>query len=102
MKDLKEQDAIEEQVVVITDEDGKEYYYFEEEVIQVGDKRFAILVSVEKQCSCEDEACACDEDEAIIAKIEVDENGEDVYCNPTDDEYDEVLKLYEDDDKDEQ
>ncbi len=110
MSDFEKDDMeLEESVVVMTDEEGNEYYYVEEEVIVVGDKRFAVLAPIdaeegqEHECGCESSCgggCGC-EDEAIIAKIETDENGEDVYCNPTDEEFEEVLRIYEERDQEE-
>jgi len=100
MSDIKDnEEVLEEPVVVMSDEEGNEYYYIEEEIISVGDKRFAVLVPIEIDEECD---CGCGDHEhdhftgdAVIAKIEVNENGDDVYCNPTDEEFDEVLKIYE-------
>ncbi len=97
MSDIEKDDMeFEEPVVVMTDEEGNEYYYIEEEVICVGDKRFAVLVPIDSEeddCSCGCESCECGE--AVIAKIESSKDGEDVYSNPTDEEFEEVLRIYE-------
>ncbi len=94
-------DVEEEPVVVMTDEEGNEYYYHEEVIIPVGDKKFAILVPIdideeeEKEgCEC---GCGCEEEETdvYIARIDIDENGEEIYVDPTDEEFDEVRKAYE-------
>lgn len=111
----------EEMVVVMTDEDGNEFYYREEIVIPVGEKRFAVLVSIDdvsdeespcdcdsgvgqalakKQaadlcgCGCGDEECM-EETDVFIARIDIDENGEEVYLDPTDEEFEEVRQAYE-------
>lgn len=76
----------EEQIVVITDDEGNELYFREEMVVPVGKKNFAILA----QINLEDE-----EENVIIARIEFDENGEEVYLAPTDEEFDEVKAAYE-------
>jgi uncharacterized protein YrzB (UPF0473 family) len=85
-----------ERVVIMTDEDGNEYYYNEELIIPVGKKRFAILASMEDG---DDEDCPCGEDEdemdVFIARIEIDENGEEVYVDPTDEEFEEVRAAYD-------
>ena len=85
-------------VVVMTDEEGNEYYYREEIVIPVGDKRFAVLVPLDDDC-CEDEECECgchdEEVDVFIARIDADESGEDVYSDPTDEEFEEVSRLYQ-------
>ena len=88
----------EELVVVMTDEEGNEYYYREDMIIPVGEKRFAILVplDVEAECDCDDEDCECNaETDVFIARIDSDENGEDVYVDPTDEEFEAVRQAYE-------
>ena len=88
----------EEPVVVMTDEEGNEYYYHEEVIIPVGDKKFAILVPIdvdeEEEEGCD---CGCEEEETdvYIARIDIDESGEEIYVDPTDEEFDEVRKAYE-------
>lgn len=89
-------------VVVITDEDGNESYYREEMIIPVGEKKFAILVPIDTDdCDCSDNdpdhncECCGDEGDALIARIDTDENGEEIYIDPTDEEYDAVLRAYE-------
>lgn len=95
-----------EPVVVMTDEDGNEYYYHEEIIIPIGAKRYAILVPLEDEedcgcgCDCTDEDCAQNDDEAdemdvFIARIDTDEYGEEVYVDPTDDEFEQVRQAYE-------
>ena len=97
-EDLDEMD--EELVVVMTDEEGNEYYYREEMIIPIGDKRYAILtaIDIEEECDCEHDDCECeDEDEVdvFIARIDTDENGEDVYVDPSDEEFEQVRTAYE-------
>jgi len=86
-------------VVVMTDEEGNEYYYREDMIIPVDDKRFAILVpiDIEEECECEDHACECcgSDVDAVIARIDKDADGEDVYVDPTDEEYEQVIKAYD-------
>lgn len=91
-KDLLEENE-EDLVVVITDEEGNEFYYREEMIIPVGDQKFALLVSVH---DCEDEECDCeDEDDAILAKIVIGEDGKEEYIDPTDEEFEAARKAYE-------
>lgn len=96
-EDLEEMD--EELVVVMTDEDGNEYYYREEMIIPLGEKNYAILIPIdideEDGCGCEEDHCDCDEVDVFIARIDADENGEEVYVDPTDEEFEEVRKAYE-------
>jgi len=84
----------EDVIVVITNEEGEERYYREEMIIPIGDDRFAVLVAL--SASSEEELADAEEgDEATIAKIIVDEDGEDIYTDPTDEEFDEVRRAYE-------
>lgn len=97
MADLEQDDLdMEESVVVMTDEEGNEYYYREDMIIPVGDKRFAILVELLDEECCDEEDCECESDEIdiFIARIDT-EDGEDVYVDPTDDEFETVRQLYE-------
>ena len=84
----------EEEIVVITDEDGNEMYFREEMVIPVGEKSFAVLSALDADdCGCEDEECHChdeeddDEDNVIIARMDYDEDGHEIYLGPTDEEF---------------
>lgn len=88
-----------ESIVVMTDDEGNEYYYREEMIIPVGEKRFAILMPIdidEDECDCDDESCDCCEDsDVFIARIDTDKDGEEVYIDPTDEEFEDVRKAYE-------
>jgi uncharacterized protein YrzB (UPF0473 family) len=91
----------EDMIVVFTDDEGNEFYYREDIVIEIENKKFAVLVPVagedeegeeegECGCGCEDD---CDED-VYIARIE-EENGEETYVDPTDEEFEMVRQAYE-------
>ena len=81
-----------EAVVVITDEEGNESYYLEEMVIPMGNKNFALLTQIPEEDEPDpDEA----EDNVIIARMDFDDNGEPVYLDPTDEEFDAVRRAYE-------
>jgi len=90
------EDFDEEPVVVMTDEEGNEFYYREEVIIPIGDKRFAILVpiTIDEDCDC---GCDCDDEETdvYIARIDADDDGEEIYVDPTDEEFEEVRQAYE-------
>jgi uncharacterized protein YrzB (UPF0473 family) len=91
-------DEIEEElVVVMTDEDGNEFYYREDMIIPVKDKKYAILVPInmEDDCDCDDSDCNCEDPDVFIARIDPDENGEEVYVDPTDEEFELVRVAYE-------
>ena len=80
-------------IVVMTNEDGDECYYREEMIIPIGEERFAVLIAL--TASSEEELESAEEgDEATIAKI-VTEDGEDIYTDPTDEEFDAVRRAYE-------
>ncbi len=92
-------DEIEDElVVVVTDEDGNEFYYREEMILPVDGKKFAILVPLNSEEECDSEDCEChagDDTDVFVARIDIDENGEEVYVDPTDEEFDAVLNAYE-------
>ena len=98
-KEKQDMDEEEEKVVVVTDEEGNEFYYQEEMIIPVGEDKFALLIGIhddeeeEHEHGCD---CGCeDEDDVIVAKIVLDENGEEEYVEPTDEEYEAVQKAYD-------
>lgn len=92
-------------VIEMTDEDGNSYFYTEEMIIPVGDDKYALLVEVtehdHEHCDHEHKHehegcdCGCEDGDVIIAKIVQDENGEDIYVEPTDEEFELVQKAYE-------
>ncbi len=102
MADEKLNEPEDGMVVVMTDEDGNEYYYEEEMIIPVGEDKYALLVGIhtedeeehDHECGC---GCGCEEgdEDVIIAKIVVDENGEEEYIEPTDEEFELVQKAYD-------
>lgn len=96
-------DNLEEDIIVeMTDNEGNVYRYSEEMIIPVGNENFAILVGIhddeeeEHHCHCGEfgDDCDCDED-VIIAKIVVNEDGEEEYVEPTDEEFEAVQRAYE-------
>ena len=95
-KDMQDEDVM----VVMTDEEGDEYYYQEEMIIPVGDQKYALLVGIHEDeddhghgCGC---GCGCEDDEdVLIAKIVVNDEGEEEYIEPTDEEFEAVQKAYD-------
>lgn len=81
-------------IVVMTNEDGDERYYREEMIIPIGEDRFAVLIALAVS-SEEDLENAEEGDEATIAKIVTDDSGEDIYTDPTDEEFEAVRRAYE-------
>ncbi|MEM5766902.1 MAG: DUF1292 domain-containing protein [Bacillota bacterium] len=88
----------EDMIVVFTDDDGNEFYYREDFLVEIDDKKFAVLVSIseddEEDCGCDDDDCDCGGD-TFIARIEPDEKGEEIYVDPTDEEFEMVREAYE-------
>jgi len=89
-------------IVEMTDDEGNSYYYVEQMIIPVGDDKFALLVELadeDEHEHCHDEGCecgcGCEDGDVIIAKIVTDENGEDIYVEPTDEEFAAVQKAYD-------
>ena len=96
-KEFQEED--EDVVVVMTDEDGNEFYYQEEMIIPVGDQKYALLVGLHDEDEEHEHGCGCgcedgDED-VLIAKIVINEQGEEEYVEPTDEEFEAVQKAYD-------
>ena len=64
-------------LIEMTDTDGNVFYYVEEMVIPVDGEEFALLVEVKDDHEHDENCdCGCDDDDVIIAKIVVNENGE--------------------------
>lgn len=82
-------------IVEMTDADGNSYYYVEEMIIPVGKDRFALLVEVHEHDHDEGCDCGCEDDDVTIAKIVVNEDGEEEYVEPTDEEFEAVQAAYE-------
>ena len=81
-----------EAVVVITDEQGNESYYLEEMVIPMDNKNFALLTQIPEDDDTDPDDA---EDNVIIARMDFDDNGDPVYLDPTDEEFEAVHKAYE-------
>ena len=92
MTDNREEILDDDFYIEMTDEDGNVFYYVEEMIIPVDGENFALLVEVHDD-DCDDD-CDC-EDDVIIAKIVVNDNGEEEYVEPTDEEFDKVQAAYE-------
>lgn len=72
-------------IIVLTDEDGGEHEFEVLEVLEVDQKSYAILQPTDTK-----------DDEAIILRIEQDENGNEVLVNiEDDDEWDKVAEMYD-------
>lgn len=85
-------------VVEMTDDDGNAYYYTEELVLQVDGEDFAFLLPVnldDEHVHDENCDCGCGDDSVIIAKIILNEDGEEEYIEPTDEEFEKVSAAYD-------
>jgi uncharacterized protein YrzB (UPF0473 family) len=101
-----------EEVEIFTDEEGNEYYVHR--YVDVGDKKYAILVYIDDEeesdeesegcgCGCEGktegcgDSCGCDDEcEVEIARVEVADGEQSfVFIDPEDPEYDKVCEAYE-------
>ncbi|MGI6343814.1 MAG: DUF1292 domain-containing protein [Bacillota bacterium] len=75
-----------EEFVILTDEDGNEYEFEIVDVIEVEDKRYAVLYPVD---DAEDEGY-------VIMRFEVDEDGEEMFVDiEDDDEWQRVIDAWE-------
>ena len=91
MADILDDDFL----IEMTDDKGNVFYYVEEMIIPVGDENFALLVEVKDEEHGEGCDCGCEDDDVIIAKIIVNEDGEEEYIEPTDEEFEKVQAAYE-------
>lgn len=93
----KEENFDDDFLIEMTDEDGNVFYYVEEMIIPVGEENFALLVEVKDDEHEHGEGCACgcEDDDVIIAKIVLNEDGQEEYIEPTDEEFERVQAAYE-------
>ena len=98
-KEILDEDA--DVIVEMTDEEGNSYYYREEMIIPVGDDKFALLIGIHDEEEEEEHAhscgCGCGEhdEDVLIAKVVMGEDGEEEYIEPTDEEFDAVQRAYD-------
>lgn len=98
-KEILDEDA--DVIVEMTDEEGNSYYYREEMIIPVGDEKFALLIGIHDEeeeehahsCGC---GCGEHDEDVLIAKVVMGEDGEEEYIEPTDEEFDAVQRAYDD------
>lgn len=86
-------------LIEMTDTEGNVFYYVEEMIIPIDGENFALLVEVkdcdhDEDCDCGCD-CGCDDDDVVIAKVIVNEDGEEEYIEPTDEEFAKVQEAYE-------
>lgn len=86
-----EENFDEDIVIEMTDTDGNVFLYSEEMIIPVDGENFALLIAIHE----DDEEDFDDEEEVIIAKIVLNEDGEEEYIEPTDEEFERVQQAYE-------
>ncbi|MCL6614582.1 MAG: DUF1292 domain-containing protein [Firmicutes bacterium] len=87
--------AEETDLVTLVDEEGKEHHFELIDVIEVDERRYAVMTPVEEE-RAEDE-----EGEAYIFRLETDENGEEILVDVDDeDEFDRVCAALEELDED--
>ena len=99
-------------VVEFEDENGEKFYFEQEMVLEVNGERYALLVEIDGD---DEEAehehgdgcdCGCDDEDCNIrfAKLVKNADGEDEYVEPTDEEFDAVVEVYNSlwDDEDEE
>lgn len=98
-KEILDEDA--DVIVEMTDEEGNSYYYREEMIIPVGADKFALLIGIHDEEEEEEHAhscgCGCGEhdEDVLIAKVVMGDDGEEEYVEPTDEEFDAVQRAYD-------
>ena len=98
-KEILDEDA--DVIVEMTDEEGNSYYYREEMIIPVGDDKFALLIGIHDEEEEEEHAhscgCGCGEhdEDVLIAKVVMGDDGDEEYVEPTDEEFAAVQRAYD-------
>ncbi|MBR3457703.1 MAG: DUF1292 domain-containing protein [Selenomonadaceae bacterium] len=92
----EEEDAV---VVEFKDEDGNSLLYEQEMIIPVNGENFALLFGIQQEDQEHEHGCGCgcedDDGDVIIAKVIVNEDGEEEYVEPSDEEFEAVQKAYD-------
>ena len=94
-KELDTEKINEDLIIEMTSEDGDTFYCREEMIIPVNGEKYALLVPIELDDEGYEVESDAEEDEAFFAKIVMDEDGEESYIEPTEEEFDAVVKAYE-------
>jgi uncharacterized protein YrzB (UPF0473 family) len=82
-------------VIVLTDEDGKDHEFELIEILEVDAREYAVLAPLDG-AGAEEGAEPTDEDEAIILRVETDEDGDRVFSDIEDDaEWEKVAEAWE-------
>ena len=76
------QDSIVGEVITLVDDDDQSFDFRVEEVLELNGKRYVVLSALEPDQMEE----KMDEDDAIIFRLDTDENGEEVFTYIEDDE----------------
>lgn len=66
-----------DEIIVLTDEEGTEYEFQIIDVLEVDGSRYAVLFPLDEEA---------EDDEALIMRLDTDENGEDILVDIEDDE----------------
>ena len=90
-KDLMDDEFEDDGTIVVTFEgpNGEELYYAQEMLIETATGNFATMIGINVESGEEDE------DDVIICKIIKDEDGEDLYIDPTEEEFELAKAKYE-------
>lgn len=91
--DEKETDEEDMPIIEMADEQGNKSYYGVDMIIPMEKNNFAVLVGIilDEKGEFKD----VDEENMVIARVEFDEKGEEVYVAPTDEEFEAVREAYE-------
>lgn len=77
--------------IVLVDEDGVEHRYALERVVEIGEKKYVIMVP---------EVQEGEEEEAHVFRIDTDEDGEEILVDVEDEEIEEIQQMLENEDWD--
>ena len=77
------------ELITITSEDGTEEFFAEADSVEYEGKTFILLVPVTEEGELREEA------DPILARIEEEEDGEEIFVSPTEAEFDAVIAEFE-------
>ncbi|WP_196592521.1 DUF1292 domain-containing protein [Pectinatus sottacetonis] len=79
-------------IIEMTDEEGNKHYFYEEMQFSAGNNRYALLSVLDEEREAPE---GLEENDNTIAKVIINDAGEEEYYSPKDDEFDMAVSAYE-------
>jgi uncharacterized protein YrzB (UPF0473 family) len=89
---ISEEEATDPLIIAFVDEEGNELIYAINMVIEHDDKRFALMSEVEM---VDDLTVPTESPEIFVARIDTDEDHEELYVDPTEEEFKAIMEIVE-------